>query len=68
MSHASTFSAAELERYLCDLFSIANANGDGVVQPHELTKLLQLYGFELSAMEIAEIDIGSGANANCKMP
>ena len=54
MSHASTFSAAELERYLRDLFSIADTNDDRVLQPHELTKMLQLCGFELSAIEIAE--------------
>ena len=54
ISHASTFSAAELERYLRNLFSIVDATGDWVLQPQELTKLLQLCGFELSAIEIAE--------------
>ena len=50
----SEFKAEGPEGYFKGLFSIADANGDGVLQPDELKKLLQLYGFALSAEEIAQ--------------
>ena len=54
LAHPSTFKAEDLEQYFKGLFSIADANGDGVLQPDELEKLLQLCGFALSAEEIAQ--------------
>ena len=45
-----------------ELFTIADANGDGVLQPDELTKLLQMCGFELSAEEIAQFVTEADAN------
>ena len=50
----SDFKAEDLEEYFKGLFSIADANGDGVLQPDELKKLLGLCGFKLSAEEIAQ--------------
>ena len=43
-----------LEEYFSKLFSLADGNGDGVLQPNELANLLQLCGFDLSEAEIAE--------------
>ena len=54
LPHASTFKAEDLEQYFKGLFSIVDANSDGVLQPDELKKLLQLCGFALSAKEIAQ--------------
>ena len=51
--HPSAFTMAELHQYLKDLFSIADANGDGILQLPELKQLLQLCGFELTAEQIA---------------
>ena len=54
LPHPSSYSAEDLEQYFSKLFSIADANGDGVLQPDELTQLLGLCGFNLSAEEIAQ--------------
>ena len=54
LPHPSTFKAEDLEQYFKGLFSIADANGDGVLQPDELKTLLGLCGFALSAEEIAQ--------------
>ena len=54
LPHPSTFKAEDLDQYFKGLFAIADANGDGVLQPDELKKLLQLCGFALSAEEIAQ--------------
>ena len=37
------------------LFSIADVNGDGVLQPEEFENLLESCGFDLSEEQIAEI-------------
>ena len=52
LPHPTSYSAEDLEQYFKGLFLIADANGDGVLQPDELKKLLQLCGFDLSAKEI----------------
>merc|ERR1711966_506175 len=52
LPHASEFKAADLDKYVHDLFAIADTNGDGILQPRELKKLLQMCGFKLSAKEI----------------
>ena len=54
LPHPSSYTAEQLEEYFKGLFSIADANADGVLQPDELEKLLQLCGFALSAEEIAQ--------------
>ena len=51
--HPSIFSAAELDTYFSGLFTI-DANGDGLLQPKELKRLLELCGFVLSAQQIAQ--------------
>ena len=51
---ADSSNAEELEQYFSKLFSIADENSDGVLQPDELEKLLGLCGFKLSAEEIAQ--------------
>merc|ERR1712188_281703 len=38
-----------LERYFAKLFKVADANGDGVLQPAEFKRLLELSGFNFSA-------------------
>eukprot|EP00656_Telonema_subtile_P022890 TRINITY_DN2415_c0_g1_i1.p1 TRINITY_DN2415_c0_g1~~TRINITY_DN2415_c0_g1_i1.p1 ORF type:complete len:632 (+),score=181.52 TRINITY_DN2415_c0_g1_i1:137-2032(+) len=58
----SALTAEQLEGYLRDLFSVADTNGDGVLQPKELTKLLSLCGFELSSSQI--LDIVQAADLN----
>ena len=50
----SSFNVEDLEEYFSKLFSLVDENGDGVLQPNELTNLLQLCGFDLSGAEIAE--------------
>ena len=52
LPHASKFKAADLDKYVHDLFAIGDTNGDGVLEPRELKKLLQMSGFKLSAKEI----------------
>jgi len=44
-----------LERYLAKLFSVADTNGDGVLQPTELSRLLELSGFNLTPQQVAEV-------------
>ena len=56
------FTAAELEHYLKELFSIADENGDGVLQPAEMAKLLQMSGFEFTSGQI--LDIVAAADLN----
>ena len=51
---ASKYSPAELEMYFQGLFKVADANGDGVLELDELTTLLKLCGFDLSAKEIED--------------
>ena len=47
-----TTDPAHLQRYLRDLFSIADINGDGILQPSEMRELLQLCGFQMSADQV----------------
>merc|ERR1712166_55222 len=54
LAHPSSYTAEDLEQYFEGLFSIADADGDGVLQPDELEQLLGLCGFDLSAEEIAQ--------------
>ena len=49
-------------KYLQGLFSIADTNGDGVLQPTELVKLLSMCGFELSSTQI--LDVMTEADVN----
>jgi len=53
-AHPSSFSPEHLEDYLSKMFSIADANGDGVLQPDELRRMLRLCNFALSEQEITE--------------
>ena len=46
---------AMLERYFQKLFQVADANGDGVLQPEELARLLELSGFNFSGAEVNEL-------------
>ena len=55
MPRLSEVPAEMLEMYLAKLFAIADANGDGVLQPHELKRLLEMSGFNLSATNIAKL-------------
>jgi len=54
LADPSSYNAEELEQYFSKLFSIADENSDGVLQPDELKKMLGLCGFNLSAEEIAQ--------------
>ena len=62
LAHPSSYTVKQLESYLKGLFTIADVNGDGVLQPDELTKLLQMCGFELSAEEIAQFVSAADTN------
>jgi len=53
-----------LERYFKKLFSIADVNGDGVLQPAEFSKLLSLSGFNFSKTQIAEFVAQADTNRN----
>jgi len=44
--------SAMLERYFKKLFAVADVNGDGVLQPSELQRLLELSGFSFSPEQI----------------
>merc|ERR1711871_910604 len=46
---------AMLERYLQKLFAVGDVNGDGVLQPEEMSRLLDLSGFNLSPSQVAAI-------------
>jgi len=46
---------ASMDNYLKNLFEIGDTNGDGVLQPAELAKLLSLTGFNLEAGAILDI-------------
>jgi len=53
-----------LERYFKKLFSIADVNGDGVLQPEEFKKLLSLSGFKFSPQEINNLLAAADTNRN----
>lgn len=48
-------SQASMDNYLKNLFEIGDTNGDGVLQPAELAKLLKLTGFNLESGAILDI-------------
>ena len=54
LADPSSYKPEHLNAYLKQLFSIADENGDGVLEPDELKTLLQLCGFDLSAKEIED--------------
>lgn len=43
------------ERYLAELFQVADLNRDGLLQAEELAEMFSLCGFNLSAEQIAEV-------------
>ena len=45
----------ELEDYLRKLLAIADANGDGCLQPDEFTKLLSLSGLQFDPQMASEV-------------
>jgi len=53
-----------LERYFKKLFSIADVNGDGVLQPAEFQRLLELSGFSFSPSQIQELVVAADTNRN----
>lgn len=53
-----------LERYFMKLFSIADANGDGVLQPAEFERLLQSSGFNFSQQQISDMMLAADTNRN----
>jgi len=55
MPRLSEVPAEMLERYLAKLFAVADTNGDGVLQPDEFKRLLEMSGFNLSAQNIARL-------------
>ena len=58
----ATCSDEQLNGYLKELFKIGDKNGDGVLQPSELVKLLGLCGFGLNSSQI--LDLVSKADTN----
>jgi Ca2+-binding EF-hand superfamily protein len=62
LADPSSYKPEHLNAYLKQLFAIADANGDGVLEPDELRTLLELCGFDLSAKEIE--DFVSAADTN----
>ena len=61
---ACDVASSDLEDYLKQLFAIGDANGDGVLQPAELTKLLGLCGFNLSDEQVAELVQSADVNGD----
>jgi len=55
MPRLSEVPAEMLERYLAKLLAVADANGDSVLQPHELKRLLEMSRFNLPATNIAKL-------------
>jgi Ca2+-binding EF-hand superfamily protein len=55
---------AMLERYFKKLFAIADTNGDGVLQPAEFRRLLELSGFNLDASQVNELVYRADSNNN----
>jgi len=56
------YAAEELEEYLKQLFRVADTNGDGVLQPHEMTRLLKMSGFGFTDEVIAQVIALTDAN------
>jgi len=46
---------AMLERYFQKLFKIADLNGDGVLQPDELSNMLSGSGFKLTPSQVQQV-------------
>jgi len=55
---------AMMERYLKKLFAVADVNGDGVLSPAELKRLLSLSGFNFSKSQIDEVMAAADTNRN----
>jgi len=53
-----------LERYLKKLFTIADTNGDGVLQPEEMSRLLELSGFNFDKSHVSELVAAADTNQN----
>merc|ERR1712216_975140 len=51
-----------LEKYFMQLFESADTNGDGVLEPEELERMLELSGFNLDADTISELMDAVDAN------
>jgi Ca2+-binding EF-hand superfamily protein len=62
MPRLSEVPAPMLERYLKKLFTIADSNGDGVLQPAEFKRLLQLSGFNFSPSQVEELMASADVN------
>ena len=60
--HPAQVEQAQLESYVKELFTIGDVNGDGVLQPSELAKLLSICGFDLTSSEI--LDFVAAADTN----
>jgi Ca2+-binding EF-hand superfamily protein len=53
---------AMLENYLGKLFAVGDTNGDGVLQPSELARLLELSGFNFSPAEVKAVVSAADTN------
>merc|ERR1712167_273205 len=51
----SSYNQTTLEKYFKRLFKMGDVNGDGVLQPQEVSALLKLTGFEFDDSTIAAI-------------
>jgi len=58
------YSAEHLEDYLSDLFRVGDENGDGVLQPAELRRLLQMSGFRIPEDKVEEVMAKADVNSD----
>merc|ERR1712166_123136 len=59
---ASQVNSSQMEEYLHKLFQIGDTNGDGVLQPAELAKLLKLSGSQLDAEQVIAMVLAADLN------
>ena len=55
--NVDNYTDRELELYFFELFQMADANGDGVIDPAEAASLLELCGFRLNTRLVGEASI-----------
>ena len=58
------FDPEEIAVYMSRLFAMGDANGDGVLEPDEFRRLLELSGFSFTANEIEKLFNAVDTNAD----
>jgi len=64
MEDLKEYSSEDLKEYLRRLFSIGDTNGDGVLQPSEFKRLLELSGFNFSEETVRQLMSAADVNGD----